>query len=168
MESKEDTLAVVGEPKAAELKACSIDVWYPKFEGKTFKTKLLQVPTDFHDYLHEDGVVLPQHYDWLKSEFPGDPRLSTSDWSDDEDEDTTQLPGPFKEVEDFVKEALNDFGAVVPKLNWSAPRDASWMFGNLQCTTPGQVYTLLKSSELVHYDLDRYVQSSFYHLQQGL
>jgi hypothetical protein len=44
---------------------------------------------------------------------------------------------------------------VVPKLNWSAPRDASWLLpGNtLQCRTSGEVILLLKSSDFIAHDL---------------
>ena len=55
-----------------------------------------------------------------------------------------------------MKSAIDSLGGeVFCKLNWSAPRDATWIsLGNsLKCTTPAQVYLLLKSSEFVQYDL---------------
>ncbi|KAL7448972.1 hypothetical protein ACHAWC_001079, partial [Mediolabrus comicus] len=43
----------------------------------------------------------------------------------------------------------------IPKLNWSSPKDATWInCGTLQCKTPGDVYLLLKSSEFVMFDLE--------------
>jgi D123 len=43
---------------------------------------------------------------------------------------------------------------VMPKLNWSAPKDASWInAGSLKCQTPGDVYLLLQSSDFVSHDV---------------
>lgn len=44
----------------------------------------------------------------------------------------------------------------MPKLNWSAPKDATWMIaGNsMECRAPGDVYLLLKSSDFITHDLD--------------
>ena len=36
------------------------------------------------------------------------------------------------------------------------PQDAVWATGKLQCSTPGHVYLLLKSSDLVQYDVSRW------------
>ena len=45
-------------------------------------------------------------------------------------------------------------GSVVPKLNWSAPKDATWMNGgSLKCKTPGDVYLLIKSSDFCLHDV---------------
>lgn len=43
----------------------------------------------------------------------------------------------------------------MPKLNWSSPKDATWINGgSLKCTTAGDVYLLLKSSDFVAFDLE--------------
>ena len=44
---------------------------------------------------------------------------------------------------------------MLPKLNWSSPRDAAWMgfARTLKCTTLTDIFTLLKSSEFVCHDL---------------
>lgn len=45
-------------------------------------------------------------------------------------------------------------GHVVPKLNWSAPVDATWISPDgLRCSNPDEVLLLLKSSERVAHDL---------------
>ena len=44
-------------------------------------------------------------------------------------------------------------GKVLPKLNWSAPKDAHWIHGSLKCTTPSEVFTLLKASDFISHDL---------------
>lgn len=44
---------------------------------------------------------------------------------------------------------------MVPKLNWSAPKDATWInvTNSMDCTTPNDIYLLLKSSDFVSHDL---------------
>lgn len=46
-------------------------------------------------------------------------------------------------------------GEVFPKLNWSSPKDASWIThnGTLKCTNFNEVCLLLKSSDFVMNDL---------------
>lgn len=55
-----------------------------------------------------------------------------------------------KEIQDGIA-ALG--GKVFIKLNWSAPRDATWMLGSLQCTNLEDIALLLQSSDLLHHDL---------------
>ena len=56
-----------------------------------------------------------------------------------------------EQITKFIKEDTNS-GAFV-KLNWSAPRDASWLNPMLQCVTADEIFTLLKSSTFVTHDL---------------
>lgn len=43
----------------------------------------------------------------------------------------------------------------MPKLNWSSPKDATWMNANsMDCRTPNDIYLLLKSSDFVTHDLE--------------
>ena len=46
---------------------------------------------------------------------------------------------------------------MVPKLNWSAPKDATWIAttNSMECRTPNDVYLLLKSSDFVTHDLEQ-------------
>ena len=61
----------------------------------------------------------------------------------------------FPELNSRIEEALADLGgAALPKLSWSAPRDATWLNGGtMRCETPGDVYLLLKSSDFVMHGL---------------
>jgi hypothetical protein len=46
---------------------------------------------------------------------------------------------------------------VAPKLNWTAPKDAIWISphqNTIKCTSPDDVYLLLKSSNFITYDLE--------------
>jgi D123 len=46
-------------------------------------------------------------------------------------------------------------GAVLPKLNWSAPKDATWIASGetIECNNAGEVLLLLKSSDFIAHDL---------------
>lgn len=45
----------------------------------------------------------------------------------------------------------------MPKLNWSAPKDATWISAtnDMACTTPNDIYLLLKSSDFITHDLEQ-------------
>jgi len=64
----------------------------------------------------------------------------------------------FPELEEAITNAIKSCGGYVfPKLNWSSPKDASWMTvsGNLKCQTPYDIFLLLKSSDFINYDLEQ-------------
>lgn len=66
-------------------------------------------------------------------------------------------PVELAEVYATVKEAIADLGGcVIPKLQWSCPKDASWMMPNntIQCSTPDDVFLLLKSSDRIAHDIE--------------
>ena len=46
---------------------------------------------------------------------------------------------------------------MMPKLNWSAPKDATWISAtnSMACSTPNDVYLLLKSSDFITHDLEQ-------------
>lgn len=48
-------------------------------------------------------------------------------------------------------------GKVLPKLNWSAPKDATWISptNDMECRTANEVYLLLKSSDFITHDLEQ-------------
>ncbi|XP_070559091.1 translation initiation factor eIF2 assembly protein-like isoform X1 [Ptychodera flava] len=64
----------------------------------------------------------------------------------------------FPEFNSKVKDTIEELGGnVFPKLNWSSPRDATWIAfnGSLKCSCPNDVYLLLKSSDYVTHDLTK-------------
>lgn len=68
----------------------------------------------------------------------------------------SQIPN-FPEVERQIREAIYEYeGAVFPKLNWTSPRDAAWISAtqSLKCTSPFDVFLLLKSSDFINHDLN--------------
>ncbi|KAI1397206.1 D123-domain-containing protein [Hypoxylon fuscum] len=58
----------------------------------------------------------------------------------------------------MIKDKIAELGgAVAPKLNWTAPKDAAWISphqNTIKCTCPNDIYLLLKSSNFVTYDLE--------------
>ena len=118
---------------------------------------------------------LPQpHY-----EHPADSDLKSDDGEDDQEwkkdfehltggadaeeaeasdnEDEQNIPH-FPELETDIAEAIEELGgSVFPKLNWSSPKDASWiaLSGTLKCTNAADIFLLLKSSDFVMHDLSQ-------------
>lgn len=139
-----------------EVLACSFDRWYDRFHGLTFRSRVIPLPEDFVQYLLSDGIALP-----TAAVVGGQRRDDGSDsdsegWGDGGgDSDDEEAPS-FPELEREIEVAMQELGgAVLPKLNWSSPKDARWMLGcGLQCTTLGDVLTLLKGSDFIAHDLE--------------
>lgn len=116
----------------------------------TPKSRLIPLTTPFVDYLRADGIVLP-----AEETAPND-NDELDDFSDDDD-DQPDPSAEWPEIQAQVKNTIVDFGGkVTPKLNWSAPKDATWMSAtnDLQCTSASDIYLLLKSSDFITHDLD--------------
>ncbi|KOS19676.1 Cell division cycle protein 123 [Escovopsis weberi] len=83
------------------------------------------------------------------------------DGDDDEEASQSQSRLPpnkrFPETHNLIKDTIAELGgSVAPKLNWSSPKDAKWISphqNTLKCTTPNDIYLLLKSSSFVSHDL---------------
>ena len=131
--------------KCAEVKWCSIDNWYQLFRKVTFKTIVLPIPNEVLDYLKSDGsLILPKECNSEENE------------EEEEEENNESSQPSFPRFNAQIKAALDDLGgAVFPKLNWSAPRDASWVGvgHSLKCESLTQIWLLLKSSDFVCHDL---------------
>ncbi|KAI8366069.1 D123-domain-containing protein [Radiomyces spectabilis] len=116
-------------------------------------SKFTRLPEAFLEYLDADGIFLPDE---------GQPQAATIEEIDSDnesttfsDEEPTEKP-EFPEIESMIRQAVEEFdGGVFPKLNWSSPRDAAWITPtqSLMCTTPFDVYLLLKSSDFINHDL---------------
>lgn len=82
----------------------------------------------------------------------------------DSDSDTKETPPKlppnrrFPALHDSITTAIATLGgAAAPKLNWSSPKDATWISrhpNTVKCTTANDVYLLLKSSSFISHDLD--------------
>lgn len=146
---------------------CAYDSWFPKYRSSCLKSRIIPLPQDVVSYLLEDGIILaddepsPEADDdeWQSTASTSTPRPQQDDSSDDEEEEPPKLPPNqrFPETHNLIKEKIAELGgAVAPKLNWSSPKDAKWISphqNTLKCTSPNDIYLLLKSSSFVSHDL---------------
>ncbi|KAJ2972441.1 hypothetical protein NQ176_g7158 [Zarea fungicola] len=148
---------------------CSYDSWFPKYRSSCIKSRIIPLDADFVNYLQEDGIVLADDSDVLgearDDDWQGFGATTTNnaqqqeaDDSDEEDEDSQLPPNQrFPETHKKIVDTIEELGgAVVPKLNWSSPKDAKWMSAHqnsLKCTSPNDIYLLLKSSSFISHDL---------------
>jgi hypothetical protein len=92
------------------------------------------LPAEFLEWLQTDGVILPPS---VALSSTGRERTQQED-SGDEDEEiewqreeenvsASSSSSSFPALEAALTEVIAELGgAVVPKLNWSVPRDAEW------------------------------------------
>ncbi|TBU39459.1 cytoplasmic protein [Dichomitus squalens] len=126
--------------------------WYPAFRQHSIKSTVIRpLSAAFREYLDFDGVFVPDGAE----DVPAESNLSDDESEDGESEDVQKFAFPALDAQ--IRAAIAEYGAVFPKLNFSSPRDAAWMLpasSPLKCTSPADVYLLLKSSDFVQHDLD--------------
>ena len=131
-----------------------------RYRAITPKARLIPLSQPFLSYLRADGILLPpdeseRQQDWSDSDsgiFSSTENPSESD--DEGDNDPSQ---EWTDVHQAIKAAIGELGGkVAPKLNWSAPKDATWISAtnDMQCRSPNDIYLLLKSSNFVTHDLE--------------
>lgn len=119
---------------------------------------MVPLPEAFLSYLREDGIVLPpeenDNPEWSDADsgiFSGADNEGGDDAAADYDPSTH-----WRETHDAIESVIEELGGkVAPKLNWSAPKDATWIAAtnSMECRTPNDIYLLLKSSDFVTHDL---------------
>ena len=108
----------------------------------------------FLDYLRADGILLPPEPSDNTPATSTDAFDSTSSDSDDESEELFTL---WQDVHQTICKTIDELGGrVAPKLNWSAPKDATWInpTNSMECRSANDVYMMLKSSDFVTHDLE--------------
>ncbi|KAL2164100.1 hypothetical protein VTH06DRAFT_3314 [Thermothelomyces fergusii] len=160
---------------------CSYDYWFPKYRTSCIRSRIIPLTPEFVSWLHEDGIVLADEGntrsdsdddddddDWepsfSTSDHPPPPRdddddVSESDSDDGEAAPVRQPPDVrFPSLHAEITSAIAALGgAVAPKLNWSSPKDATWISrhpNTMKCTSANDIYILLKSSSFISHDLD--------------
>jgi hypothetical protein len=136
---------------------CSFHSWHPKYRTITPKARVIPLSRPFVDYLRADGIILPSDDDVNDANDSGFYSDAQDDESDDEDQD---VAASWRDVHESIGNTIAELGGkVYPKLNWSSPKDATWMNANtMECRTPNDVYLLLKSSDFVTFDLEHAFQ----------
>lgn len=134
----------------AHILHCSYDYWHPLLRAVTPKARLIPLTDAFLDYLRADGIILTPDETITADDDSG---VYTDSDSDDEDPSAQ-----WREIHTQIRDAIAELGGkVIPKLNWSAPKDATFMSAtnDMECRTPNDIYLLLKSSDFVTHDLEQ-------------
>ncbi|PWN92538.1 D123-domain-containing protein [Acaromyces ingoldii] len=131
--------------------------WFPLYRRHSPKATILDLSTlqpDFLEWLEEDGLVLPTE----SGDAPSPPSSLSGEEEEEEDDDDDEEAEArnFDGLNERIRRVIQDYeGAVFPKLDWSAPADAAWIVpgSTLRCTSPSDVYLLLKSSDFISKDV---------------
>ncbi|KAF9454732.1 D123-domain-containing protein [Macrolepiota fuliginosa MF-IS2] len=140
--------------------------WYPSFVKHTIKSTIIRpVPAGFQEYLTSDGIFVPEG----SEDKPPESHLSDesdngSDYGSetkvtysDANSDFRVKHWAFPDLDNRIRQCVEEYEGVFPKLNFSSPKDAYWVLFNanpLRCTSPSDVYILLKSSDFATHDMD--------------
>ena len=126
---------------------CAYNSWWPKYRSLVPKSRIIPLTQPFVDYLQADGIYLPS------DDSPARPGFEDDDEEESQSEDVAKDWRPLHEQ---IKATIKELGGkVLPKLNWSAPKDATHMLGNsMNCWSADDVYLLLKSSDFISFDLN--------------
>ncbi|PYH48193.1 cell proliferation protein CDC123 [Aspergillus saccharolyticus JOP 1030-1] len=130
---------------------CSYHSWQPRYRSFVPKSRAIPLSSQFVSYLRADGIVLPPEA------APPTDEDDLDTFSDDGEAEESDPSVEWPEIHSQIKSTIREYGGkVTPKLNWSAPKDASWMSAtnDLQCRTPNDIYLLLKSSDFITHDLE--------------
>jgi hypothetical protein len=138
---------------------CSYHSWHPKYRTLTPKARLIPLTAPFLTYLRADGLFLPEDdtpHVWSDSDSGV---FSANDTQDDDasDDEDVDVAAQWRDVHQAIKSTIAELGGkIVPKLNWSAPKDATWMSAtnSMDCREPNDIYLLLKSSDFITHDLE--------------
>ncbi|KAG2046583.1 D123-domain-containing protein [Suillus hirtellus] len=124
--------------------------WYPTFSSISIKSTIIRpLSQAFKEYLDSDGIFVPEGSENVPAE-------STPSDQEDEDDAAIGQSFSFPDLDERIRQIIKEYGAIFPKLNFSSPKDASWVLppsSPLKCTSPSDVYILLKSSDFISHDL---------------
>lgn len=147
---------------------CSYDYWFPKYRTSCIRSRIIPLTPEFIEYIREDGIILADddsQDDDDDVEWESGPTNSHAQPQDDSDSDSEEemperippnkrFPELHQKIIDIIAEVG---GAAAPKLNWTSPKDAAWISphqNTIKCTTPNDVYLLLKTSNFMTHDLE--------------
>ncbi|KAJ5248901.1 hypothetical protein N7468_000352 [Penicillium chermesinum] len=131
---------------------CSYHDWHQRYRPLAPKSRVIPLSDQFVSYLRADGILLPPE---RRRPREGD-ELDTYSDEEEEDSEASDPSTAWPEIHTAICNTIRDFGAVTPKLNWSAPKDATFMSAtnDTKCSTANDIYLLLKSSDFITHDLE--------------
>ncbi|XP_023334114.1 cell division cycle protein 123 homolog [Eurytemora carolleeae] len=144
----------------ADVLNCSFPNWYTTFEKVTIPSTIIPLPEPVLEYLLEDAqLVLPvecnsENMDGVEDDYED---FGDINWEENTVSSELQQKS-FSEFSRKITESLREMGGqMFIKLNWSSPKDATWIVFNnsLRCSSLSQLYLLLKSSDFIVHDLTR-------------
>ncbi|KAA1469818.1 cytoplasmic protein [Dentipellis sp. KUC8613] len=137
----------------SDILAFQFSSWYPIFSDISPKSTVIRpLPPAFCEYLDAESVFVPSG----SEDVPAESTIEDEDDKSKSDEEEPSQQYSFPELDAQIRQAVKEYGAVFPKLNFSSPKDAAWILPSsspLKCTSPADVYLLLKSSDFVSHDL---------------
>lgn len=139
---------------------CSYHSWHPRYRTITPKARLIPLTTPFLAYLRSDGIILPEDDEPTRVAWSDDDsgiESATDNPDDSSDEEDGDVAAQWRDVHQAIKSTIAELdGKVVPKLNWSAPKDATWISAtnSMECREASEIYLLLKSSDFITHDLE--------------
>ncbi|THH20543.1 hypothetical protein EW146_g822 [Bondarzewia mesenterica] len=128
--------------------------WYPSFSALTIKSTVIRpLSSDFRAYLDADSVFVPNGSEDVQFGETHSDRPAQSTLQDDDDSTVPEEDGD----EDKDKDGVHPQQFAFPELDaLIRSADASWLLPSsspLKCTSPADVYLLLKSSDFITHDL---------------
>lgn len=117
----------------------------------------MPLPSAFVDYLKSDGIVLPPEENDNGTWSDDDSGIfSGADNNDGGEQEEVDPSLHWRDTHEAIERTIEELGGkVAPKLNWSAPKDATWIAAtnSMECSSPNDIYLLLKSSDFITHDL---------------
>lgn len=119
--------------------------WYPYFSAHSIKSTIIRPLSDeFREYLDSEGVFIPEGaedllvvslsnirftcnlkcWHWVCVR-PIESSLSDQENEDEDEDEVGRKKYTFPELDAKIREAVSNYGAVFPKLNFSSPRVSS-------------------------------------------
>jgi len=138
------------------MRQCQFQVWHPKMGPKHVgKAKSIRLSTAFGEYLKQDETMRASDECRLfgRRGSHSSSESTSGGLGGEEEQDGLQN---FRDVTSAIDKAIEELGgAVVPRLNWSCPKDATWLnpWKTLKCTNADEIILMLKASDRVSNDL---------------
>lgn len=108
--------------------------------------------------MRADGIVLPPDEGDNPTWSDNDSGIFSGADNNDNDEEVSPDPSlNWRDTHEAIEQTIEELGGkIAPKLNWSAPKDATWISAtnSMECRTPNDIYLLLKSSDFITHDLE--------------